>query len=70
MLELAKKILLRVSFDAKLFQKELQKAIKWISDLEEIRRFQEWCIVEFGAKYPTIIKKEFSHLNLIPIRKK
>ena len=60
MLELTKKILRNVSFDANLFQKELYKALKWLNDAEEIRRFREWCIMEFGAKYPTIIKKAFA----------
>ena len=60
MLELTKKILRGVSFDAQLFQKELYKALKWINDAEEVKRFQEWCIVEFGAKYPSIIRKAFA----------
>ena len=60
MIDLTKKILRGVSFDAHLFQKELNKGLKWITDAEEIRRFQEWCIVEFGAKYPVIISKAFS----------
>lgn len=60
MLELTKKILRGVSFDAQLFQKELMKARKWITDAEEIKRFQEWCIVEFGSLYPIIIKKAFT----------
>lgn len=60
MLELTKKILTVVSFDAHLFQKELEKALKWITDAEEIKKFQEWCITEFGTKYPTIIKRAFA----------
>lgn len=60
MLELTKKILKKVSFDAFLFQKELNKALKWITDAEEVQRFREWCIVEFGATYPIIIKNAFS----------
>ncbi len=60
MLELTKKILRVVSFDSQLFQKELLKAQKWITDAEEIKRFQEWCIKEFGSKYPTIIRKAFA----------
>ena len=59
MLELTKNILVKVSFDPKLFQKELNKAMKWITDAEEIKRFKEWCIVEFGAKYPSILNKTF-----------
>lgn len=60
MLEFTKKILRGVSFDPLLFQKELNKALKWITDAEEVRKFQEWCITEFGAKYPVIIKKAFA----------
>jgi len=60
MLELTKKILRGVSFDPQLFQKELYKAKKWITDAEEIKRFQEWCITEFGRKYPVIINKAFA----------
>lgn len=60
MLDLTKKILRGVSFDANLFQKELNKCLKWITDAEEIRRFQEWCITEFGSKYPAIINKAFA----------
>lgn len=60
MLELTKKILRGVSFDAQLFQKELLKARKWITDAEEIKKFHEWCIVEFGTIYPLIIKKAFA----------
>ncbi|MEN9998034.1 MAG: hypothetical protein RI922_1024 [Bacteroidota bacterium] len=59
MLELTKKILKTVSFDAQLFQKELNKALKWITDAEEIKKFQEWCILEFGSVYPLIIRKAF-----------
>ncbi|MDX2359313.1 MAG: hypothetical protein QNK23_00810 [Crocinitomicaceae bacterium] len=60
MLDFTKKILRGVSFDAHLFQKELYKALKWITDAEEVKRFQEWCITEFGATYPKIINKAFA----------
>jgi len=60
MLELTKKILTKVSFDAQLFKKELDKALKWITDAEEIKKFKDWCITEFGSKYPTIIKSAFA----------
>ena len=62
MLDLTKKILRGVSFDAQLFQKELYKALKWITDAEEVKRFQEWCIQEFGAKYPVIISNAFQRV--------
>jgi hypothetical protein len=59
MLELTKKVLKKVSFDAILFQKELNKAMKWITDAEEMQKLREWCIVEFGTTYPKIISKAF-----------
>ena len=60
MLELTKKILTKVSFDALLFQKELFKALKWITDSNDIKKFQEWCISEFSTLHPTIIKQAFA----------
>ncbi len=59
MLELSKKILVRVSFDKQLFHKELLKAIKWINDSSELQKFKEWCLIEFGDVYPNIIKRAF-----------
>ena len=59
MLELTKKILKTVSFDALLFQKELNKALKWLTDLEEVKTFKEWCIREFMNVHPAIIKNVF-----------
>lgn len=60
MFELTKKILTRVSFDPQLFQKELSKGIRWMTDSEEIKRLREWCIKEFGVKYPAIVYKAFA----------
>ena len=60
MYELTKKILVRVSFDPLLFQKELTKAIRWMTDTEEVQRLRDWCIKEFGTVYPTIVHKAFS----------
>ncbi len=64
MLELTKNVLKKVSFDALLFQKELNKALKWITDAEEVKRLKEWCIVEFGSIHPMIIKKAFEQKKL------
>jgi hypothetical protein len=64
MLEMTKKILLGVSFDRILFQKELNKALNWISDTEELKRFKIWCIVEFGATYPQIISRAFERVSI------
>lgn len=59
MLELSKKILTKVSFDRQLFQKELNKALSWISDSNESVAFKDWCIREFGDIYPKVITKTF-----------
>jgi hypothetical protein len=59
MLELAKKILKKVSFDPHLFRKELIKSLKWIHDGDELKRFKEWCQLEFGTKYPLILQEVF-----------
>lgn len=59
MVELSKKILMKVSFDPSLFRKELLKALKWINDQEDVRRLKEWCQQEFGRKYPVILQEVF-----------
>jgi hypothetical protein len=58
MLELCKEILVKVSFDKVLFQKELSKALKWIKS-DEIDGFKEWCLKTFGKKYPKILELHF-----------
>ncbi len=60
MFELTKNILMKVSFDPKLFQKELLKGIQWMTNSEEIQRLREWCIKEFGSVYPSIVNKAFA----------
>ncbi len=68
-LDFSKKILRAVSFDKALFQKELRKILKWLNNTDEVQKFQEWCIVEFGAKYPKIIQTTFAKkIDLKPLR--
>jgi hypothetical protein len=63
MLEFCKKVLEKVSFDQKLFKKELRKAIKWVKtdELEVLRR---WCLIKFGNLYRSLIEDSFK--NAIP----
>ncbi len=61
MLEYFKTILSKVSFDKKLFEKELRKAIKSIVP-EELKEFREWCYVKFGKIYKPILNKYFLRL--------
>jgi hypothetical protein len=59
MVELSKKILTNVSFDPKLFQKELSKALRWINDKHDLKHLREWCMREFGHVHPMILQKAF-----------
>ncbi|MBM3452985.1 MAG: hypothetical protein FJX84_07565 [Bacteroidetes bacterium] len=59
MIDLAKKILQKVSFDPILFRKELIKSLLWIRDIDEFNRFKEWCQHEFGKKHPSILQEIF-----------
>jgi hypothetical protein len=48
MLNYVKTVLTRVSFDARLFEKELRKAIK-VLVAEEIVELKNWCYANFGS---------------------
>lgn len=48
-LEYSKMILEKVSFDKKLFRKELRKALRWISK-EEVRSLILWCRDKYNIK--------------------
>lgn len=58
MLELSKKILSKVSFDRKLFRKELKKAVKWVNK-DELVLLRAWCLTTFGHMYAEIILEVF-----------
>ncbi len=58
MLEYFKTILSKVSFDKKLFEKELKKAIKSLIP-EELNDLKKWCYARFGHIYGPIIDRQF-----------
>lgn len=58
MLEFAKSILVRVSFDENLFLKELRKLIIW-SNNENVEELKHWCKDTFGNQYGPGIEKAF-----------
>jgi len=58
MLELSKQILQKVSFDRKLFKKELKKALKWVQPQERLH-LKSWCLATFGAMYGDVITDVF-----------
>ncbi len=49
-LEYTKSLLKKVSFDVKLFRKELAKAYQNLLE-EEIEELREWVITNFGVQY-------------------
>lgn len=57
MLEFSKQVLHKVSFDRSLFEKELRKALKWLSK-DERAAFKAWCLVTFGV-YAEVINGAF-----------
>ena len=60
MLELAKTILPKVSFDSFLFQKELKKFVEWLN-ADEMIAFKAGCIAVFGVTYADVLKDVFSN---------
>ena len=55
MLEFSKKILQKVSFDKKLFRKELQKSATWLSNKEGIT-LKIWALTSFAHYKDTILE--------------
>lgn len=58
MLELSKQILQKVSFDRKLFRKELIKSLKWVKPHERVD-LKTWCLLTFGISYRDLILDVF-----------
>lgn len=54
MLEYCKKILYKVSFDPVLFEKEFEKALRFVHDHER-HELLHWCQIHFGRRYCEII---------------
>lgn len=61
MLNYTKVILEKVSFDGKLFEKELAKAIKWLN-YSEIVELKQWSQAMFGHIYSNVLERCFDGL--------
>ncbi|HQV01346.1 MAG TPA: hypothetical protein PLO59_09320 [Bacteroidia bacterium] len=61
MFEYTKQILQKVSFDKKLFRKELVKALKWLKP-DEKKMLMVWALANFGNKYTDIISQVFKKM--------
>lgn len=62
MFEYSKKVLTRVSFDRKLFRKELIKTKKWLKPKESLM-LKTWCLVTFGHQYKDVIYEVFESIS-------
>ncbi len=58
MLNYFKSILTKVSFDARLFEKELRKALKVLIQ-EEVQELKRWCYARFGNQHEAILNRCF-----------
>jgi hypothetical protein len=58
MLNYVKTVLTKVSFDSRLFEKELRKAIEMLMG-DEIRELKQWCYSQFGMQHEAILKRCF-----------
>jgi len=54
MLEYSKMILEKVNFDKNLFEKELKKALKTLSN-EEQMHLRQWCLKRFPTKATLLV---------------
>jgi hypothetical protein len=58
MLEYIKIILHKVSFDRRLFEKELKKAIRMLMPAE-IKRLRSWCYENYSGVHPSVLSTCF-----------
>ena len=58
MLEFKKRILLKVSFDLLLFEKELKKAFQWLNNTD-LAHLKTWCYANFSEQYTATLDKVF-----------
>lgn len=59
MLKYVKNILVRVSFDAILFEKELRKAINLLVT-DEVEILKDWCYRKFKQQYEPVLQRCFT----------
>lgn len=59
---MSKTVLQRVSFDKRLFKKELIKTKRWLKK-EELNTLKVWCITTFGASHLDLIIDVFDSIS-------
>jgi hypothetical protein len=60
MIEYAKVILPKVTFNKFLFRKELMKCISWMKPSER-RELKIWCFMTFSNQYPDVLNEAFAN---------
>ena len=63
MFELSKNISQKVSFDRRLFRKELIKALRWLKK-EEALLLKGWCLATFGTQYRDLITEVYESVSV------
>ncbi|MBP6643499.1 MAG: hypothetical protein KBA60_13470 [Flavobacteriales bacterium] len=58
MMEFSKQVLQKVSFDQRLFKKELIKARRWVGQHDDLV-LKAWCLATFGHMYRDVIMEVF-----------
>lgn len=58
MMEMSKQVLQKVSFDPRLFRKELMKAARWVGQRDQLL-LKAWCLATFGHQYKDVILDVF-----------
>ena len=58
MMEFSKQVLQKVSFDQRLFKKELLKARRWVGQHDQLV-LKAWCLATFGHMYKDVIMEVF-----------
>ena len=59
MLEYIKTILVKVSFDQKLFEKELRKSFALLVK-DELTELRNWCYVQFASLHTPVLNQVFA----------
>lgn len=57
-MEMSKQVLQKVSFDPRLFRKELMKAARWVGQRDQLL-LKAWCLATFGHQYKDVILDVF-----------
>lgn len=64
MLEFCKTVLKRVSFDRRLFARELAKSFSWLPQ-DEAKALKSWALATYSGKYTQLILTTFATVQSV-----